>query len=296
MALPHQLRQQLLGQCGSAIVVSDDRQAYRFCRQIAFHHYENFPVVSLALGEMRDDIAAIYAFARLADDIADEWDAPTEAKLAALDMLDSWLDSPLLHHPIGRAVASTIERNRLPRETFRRLLRAFRYDAAFVPFETERLLEDYCSNSAAPIGELLLRLAGRWSEQSASLSDAFCAGLQVLNFWQDISNDWQRGRVTAPLEWLGSDSPPLWDELLANPRQRFVLAQRYDEMVTRLLASGTALAELLPRGRLRLQVRVTWTTAHVIWHRCRQRGVNFEVQPRLRWIDIGRILGALVFR
>jgi squalene synthase HpnC len=295
MALPHELRQRLLGAGDSAIAVSSDRRAYRFCRRLAFGHYENFPVASLAFGAMRDDIAAIYAFARLADDIADEWSAPPDVKLAALDRLERWLDDPPPMHPIARALSRTIERRSLPLDPLKRLLAAFRYDAAFVPFPTEAALEAYCWNSAAPIGEMLLRMAGQWSQQTAALSDAFCAGLQVLNFWQDIATDWQRHRITAPLEWLGGDHPPSWEQLCADRALRQHLSNCYEQMSARLLGSGAGLAESLPGGRLRFQVRATCATARLVWQRCVQRGDNFAVRPRLHWWDIGRIVWAMVF-
>lgn len=128
MALAAELRERLLSTHAADWAVDSDAEAYRYCRQIAFGHYENFPVAQLALGKKRDDIAAIYAFARLADDIADESSRPAMEKCALLDMLERWLSDPPMQHPIMRALSRTIVRNQLPREVFRRLTRSERIE------------------------------------------------------------------------------------------------------------------------------------------------------------------------
>ncbi|MCS6999728.1 MAG: squalene/phytoene synthase family protein [Bacteroidota bacterium] len=295
MALPPALRDALLGEDYSAIAVRSDEDAYRFCRHIAFHHYENFPVASLAFGRMRDDIAAIYAFARLADDVADELQIPSEQKLVLLDEIERWLDAPPDGHPIARAIVRTVQRNALPDAPLRRLLWAFRYDAAFRPFATEQELLLYCHHSAAPIGELLLRLANQWQPTIAPASDAFCAGLQVLNFWQDVAQDWQRGRVTAPLAWLGGEVPPRWEQVRQDTRLCEELSCRYDALTTQLLAHGRTVVRLLRQRRLRLQTYVTICTAEVVLDRCRKRGKHLDNRPRLQWSDLLSLLVRLVF-
>lgn len=291
MALDSKLRDKLL--CGDATqwaFVSDD-DAYQFCRRIAFGHYENFPVAQLALGRKRDDIAAIYAFARLADDVADELPRPATEKCALLDMLERWLSDPPELHPILRALSRTIERNGLPLGAFRRLLDAFRFDAARQPFPTEQAALVYCSNSAAPIGELLLRLEGEWNERTAPHSDAFCAGLQLLNFWQDLGCDLQRGRCTIPLEWTGG-KPSTWLELSGSEDLRRIIAEHFDRMIDRLLPAGIRLGHVVEGKRIRLQVRATWVAASVVWRACKRRGNNFGRRPRLHWWHIPAILGA----
>lgn len=289
MALPAALRDALIGIGAKSVVVSSDRQAYRLCRRIAFGHYENFPVASLAFGDRRDDIAAVYAFARLADDIADELERTAEEKLQLLDSMGEWLQRPPQSHPIARALARTIERNNLPLEPLQRLLDAFRYDAAFVPFATERDLLAYCANSAAPIGEILLRLSGEWNQATAPLANSFCAGLQVLNFWQDIALDWQRGRVTAPIEWIGKPSPPAWKNVEYDQPLAQHLAACYGKLVAQLLPEGVVLLEILRSKRLRLQVRLTWELVRLIWQRCTERGANLRYRPRLYWHDVASV-------
>lgn len=290
MALTRSLRENLLRSDGGSLAVESDADAYRICRRIAFGHYENFPVASLVLGRLRDDVAAIYAFARLADDIADELPAAVEQKLRLLEELDTWLQTPPRSHPIARALARTIARCHLPLGPIRRLLAAFRYDAAHVPFSDEAALRAYCQRSAAPIGELLLRLVGEWNQETAPSSDAFCAGLQVLNFWQDVWEDSKRGRWTFPLQWL----PPAVDKpsqhvLLDSSICQMVMAQ-YDRLVGELLPQGKELRRRLRSRRLRLQVGATWESACIVWNGCRRRGVRQSPRPRLRWWNVPRIV------
>jgi phytoene/squalene synthetase len=206
-------------------------------------------------------------------------------------MLERWLSDPPMQHPIMRALSRTIVRNQLPREVFRRLLDAFRFDAALEPFPTEEALLAYCSNSAAPIGELLLRLETEWNERTAPHSDAFCAGLQVLNFWQDIGCDLQRGRSTIPHEWIGGQ-PLTWGELSGSADLRKMIAGHFDRMVGRLLPAGIALSQAVRSKRLRLQVRATFAAASVVWRACQRRGEHFIRRPRLRWWHVPAILGA----
>lgn len=296
MALPSALRDALLGIGGKAVIVHSDRQAYRLCRRIAFGHYENFPVASLAFGNRRDDVAAVYAFARLADDVADELESTAEEKLQLLDSMGKWLRWPPQNHTIARALARTIERNNLPQELLERLLDAFRYDAAFVPFATEHDLLAYCANSAAPIGEILLRFSGEWNQATAPHANAFCAGLQVLNFWQDVALDWQRGRVTAPLEWIGMPTPPSWDELEHDQHLSQHLAACYGKLVAQLLPEGLLLMQVLQSRWLRWQVRLTWATVRLIWQRCTERGASLRCRPQLHWYDLASIAVRLLWR
>lgn len=280
---------ELLQADGGLLSVRSDADAYRICRRLAFGHYENFPVMGVALGSMRNDIAAIYAFARLADDVADELAAPSAQKLALLDQLGQWLTAPPPRHPIFRALARTMQRRALPRELFERLLVAFRFDAAYQPFERESDLVAYCHNSAAPIGEALLRLAGQWNAAVAPASDAVCAGLQVLNFWQDLGLDLQRGRCTIPLEWLPEWQLPTLELLRANRSVMESVTARFAHMVDTLLGAGTTLLARVTGMRLRLQIRATLVAARHVAHMCRQRGIEWHRRPRLRWWHIPAI-------
>jgi squalene synthase HpnC len=186
------------------VAVSVDRElSFRYCLRLARRHPENFFIGSLFLPRgKRRHLAAVYAYARLADDIADG-DLATAEKLAALDCWEAQLDSCLrgvATHPVFVALGETIRECDLPVDPLRALLRAFRYDAAFTPFATFADLLGYCRNSANPVGRLVLALFGYHDEERWALSDSICTALQLTNFWQDLGIDLGRGRCYVPLE------------------------------------------------------------------------------------------------
>ena len=180
--------------------------AYRHCWRIARSHYENFTVGSWLLPRrLRRHIAAIYAFARTADDIADEGAIDAPERLARLDAWEHQLEECYRGrrlHPIFVALGDTADRFELPIDPFRKLLRAFRADAEFKPFDTFDTLLEYCRCSADPVGHLILYLFGYRDPGRQQLADQICTGLQLANFWQDIAIDAAKGRVYVPLEDL----------------------------------------------------------------------------------------------
>lgn len=187
----------------AVIASSDDRQA-------AVDHYENFPVASwLCPPRLRPPIAAIYWFARTADDLADEGDAPARERLQALRQYRADLaaacegrpDSgrwPKVFAPLRRAVADFA----LPRELLERLLDAFTQDVEKTRdgagYADRAELLAYCSRSADPVGRLLLHLYGVHAPDALAQSDAICSALQLINFWQDLGVDLPRRRYYLP--------------------------------------------------------------------------------------------------
>jgi len=178
--------------------------AYQICLRIARKHYENFPVASwLVPSNLRQPIAAIYAFARRADDVADEGDADATSRQQILSTFRQRLRKPLADDAVDVALADTIARFDLPLSVFDRLLDAFVDDTGHRAFTTWQQVMAYCSNSADPVGELLLRLdhaPNTPSESAISASNAVCTALQVTNFLQDAAADLARGRQYLPLE------------------------------------------------------------------------------------------------
>lgn len=187
-----------------------DREAiaagYRYCLQLAATHYENFTVGSRLLPRrLRAPIAAVYAFARIADDIADEGNRPAAERLAALAAWEAELEACYAGratHPAFAALGDTARRFELPIEPFRRLVDAFRQDVEFHLFSTFADLRDYCSRSADPVGHLVLGLFGYHDAHRRALADGICTGLQLANFWQDLAVDAGHGRVYLPLDEL----------------------------------------------------------------------------------------------
>ncbi|MDE2585656.1 MAG: squalene synthase HpnC, partial [Betaproteobacteria bacterium] len=170
-------------------------------------HYENFPVASLLLpAHLRRPVEVIYWFARSADDIADEGDASPAERLAALAAYNAELDridaGTTPETPLFQALAPIMAVHRLPIELFRDLLSAFAQDVTVKRYADYASLLDYCRRSADPVGRLLLHLFEVATPDNLRRSDAICTALQLINFWQDIAVDWQKGRVYLPQEDL----------------------------------------------------------------------------------------------
>jgi squalene synthase HpnC len=173
---------------------------------VSVEHYENFPVASwLCPPELRPAVRAIYWFARTADDIADEGDAPAAERQALLrdyraDLLKAAVGEPVrgrwagVFDPLARMIAA----HRLPVPLLEALLDAFEEDTRHAGYADRAALLQYCSRSANPIGRLLLHLHGIADPALLARSDAVCSALQLINFWQDLSVDMPRGRVYVP--------------------------------------------------------------------------------------------------
>ena len=167
-------------------------------------HYENFPVASILLpARLRPAVEAIYAFARSADDIADEGDAAPEARLTALARYDAALDriqnGSQVEGAIFTNVAAVVKKFDLPAQPLRDLISAFKQDVVTTRYEKLEDLLDYCRRSANPVGQLMLLLYGAASPRNVADSDAICSALQLINFWQDVAVDWKKERIYLPL-------------------------------------------------------------------------------------------------
>jgi len=168
-------------------------------------HYENFPVASILMPKrLRKPVAAIYHFARTADDIADEGDQPDGQRLLQLDELRDELihiaadETPLL--PLFKHLADEIKEHALPMQPFHDLLDAFSQDVVKKRYADYDELLDYCRRSANPVGNLLLHLYEEATPVNISYSDAICTSLQLINFWQDVAKDFAIGRIYLPLD------------------------------------------------------------------------------------------------
>ena len=171
--------------------------AYAFCGRLARSHYENFTVASWLMPRaMRPHMHAIYAYARIADDYADE-----EQSRAKLDEWEGELDLAFRgtpRHPVMVALADTVRRFDIPLEPFADLLTAFRSDLDFQGYATLADLLEYSRCSANPVGRLVLYLFGYRDAERQRLADLVCSGLQLANFWQDVAVDLDKGRIYFP--------------------------------------------------------------------------------------------------
>ena len=182
--------------------IGSEQDAYVWCETLARTHYENFPVASrLAPASLRKHLAAVYAIARLGDDVGDEpWTDNIAERISALAFLDDAVDDSVdtNGHPIFTALRVTMAEYDLPPTLFHRLFEAFRRDVTFDPPRTWQDVLEYCHYSANPVGELVLRLDGIPSGEAVARSNDICTALQVVNFLQDVSVDRARGRDYLP--------------------------------------------------------------------------------------------------
>ena len=284
--------------------------AYASCVRLARAHYENFPVASWILPrQMRPHIAAIYMFARIADDFADEGTVEPEERLQRLDVwrrrlrhsLSSVSDGSFQSHAVDLqsataisadqkalflALANTIQTRRLPVTLFEDLLSAFEQDVVVHRYQSWDQLLDYCSRSANPVGRLVLRVAGHNDPSLDRASDCLCTALQLTNFWQDFARDYSAGRLYLPADTsdaVGADEAdldvgrltPAWQEALAlaSARTRDLFLEGRD------VCDGVG-------GRLSMELRLTWLGGVRILERLERNGFDvFARRPKLGWRD-----------
>jgi squalene synthase HpnC len=176
-------------------------EARAWCKHLAESHYENFNVASWFLPkELRPHFHAIYAYCRVSDDLGDEVGSPAQGR-ALLDFWGHELDACYegrTRHPVFVALAETIKECSIPKAPFADLLVAFRQDQAVTRYETIEDVLGYCHYSANPVGRLVLAVCGEQTEENFRLSDATCSALQLANFWQDVRQDYARGRIYIP--------------------------------------------------------------------------------------------------
>lgn len=265
---------------------ADPAGADAFVTSLAQSHYENFPVLTrLVPPPLRPDFAAVYAYCRTCDDLADETGVGPEARTRSLHLLARWrtmLNACFEHatrpapantpsHPVFTALSHTIKRHELPPEPFHHLIDAFEQDQRVTRYESWDQLLDYCTRSADPVGRIVLRLAGRrptdhdWHEL-VTMSDATCTALQLTNFWQDVRRDLvDRDRVYLPAAdtgiteqdlraWLDDNRPT---DAGANPGNRIRYIRALRELVHRT-------RPLFERGRP-LPHRLSGPIARVVW-------------------------------
>ncbi len=264
-------------------------EAYAYCTRLARSHYENFTIASwLMPREMRPHMHAIYAYARIADDFADE-----DHDLAKLDAWERELDlcyAGEARHPVFVALAATVRRYDIPREPFADLLVAFRSDVNFRGFETRDELLGYARNSANPVGRLVLYLFGYRDAERQRLSDLVCSGLQLANFWQDVAIDLDKGRIYLPRADLArfGVTPDDLARRVATPA--FVELMRHEVEVARgMLREGAELGQLVDR-RLRRDILMFAGGGLAILRAIERVGYDvFQRRPKLNKLDYLRL-------
>jgi hydroxysqualene synthase len=273
-------------------VVSD---AHGYCERLAREHYENFPVARLLPRRMRPHVAAIYAFARIADDMADEGQRPPAERLKDLqqwrerlhDAARGVADDRLPHWQVFVALGQTIARHQLPLSLLDDLLSAFAQDVTVARYAAWSDVLDYCRRSANPVGRLVLRVAGCDNPMLDAASDAVCTALQLTNFWQDLDADWRRGRLYVPEDvWraAGAREADL-DVRRMTPQWRAAL-EEMSRRTRALFADGRPVCDAV-RGRLRWDLRATWLGGTRILDKLDAGGFDvFNARPTLSAADV----------
>jgi phytoene synthase len=274
------------------------RQAYAWCERLARSHYENFPVGSMLLApRLRRHVWAIYAFARLADDFADE-SAWAGRRLEHLAHWRRQLDACVrgrASHPVFIALAHTIDRYDLPVALLHDLITAFEMDCTATSWPDWSSLLTYSRYSANPVGRLVLWLHGYRDDARARRSDCICTALQLANFWQDVGVDLLKGRAYIPeaeMARFGYSRHDL-DSRVLDQRLRDLMA----DLVARtdaLFAAGANLPQRV-EGLLRFELRLTWLGGRAILAAVRGNDYNVFLRPTLgrrQWLKL--LLKALI--
>jgi hydroxysqualene synthase len=283
--------------------------AYQECQKMARRHYENFPVASLLLPkETRPHVAALYAFARTADDYADEPPEPHQKigdgllpsevkktlqkwRFKLLNQWDQQFQKALAEKPappILQAFAHTVKVFQIPPSLPRALLKAFRMDVSGRSYGTWKSVLNYCRHSANPVGRMVLFIHGIREEKLHQYSDFICGGLQLINFWQDSAIDLKRGRIYYPKielkmadvtekQLLRLDESPSTRDLVKN-------AIDYTENYFR---QGLPLLEKVD-GKLKLELRATYLGGQGILNKIRRMDYNV-LRNRPAWNSMDKI-------
>ena len=247
---------------------------------------------------LRPDIHAVYAFARVADDFADE----PQYDGQRLDRLGEWehkLEACLndAEDPVFLALGDTIRRRDLPLAPFRDLLSAFKQDAVKQRYDNWEEVLDYCRRSANPIGRLVLLIAGQREQRLLELSDSLCTALQLTNFWQDLSVDLPRGRCYLPRAEAERCAVDLEALVRGQPQEGSgkLLALVCDRTRAWFEDARSLPGEL--RGRLRMEIAATWQGGVAILRRTTVLGERaLAVRPTLSFMKkIGIVLRTLKY-
>jgi phytoene synthase len=281
---------------------------YAACSQLAREHYENFPVGRLVPKKLRPHVHAVYAFARVADDLADEGyadprahskeKAPSEAERLAVfrNYRQAWQNAidgkeydrsyAWIFEPLQKTKAELD----LPDSLFLDLLSAFEQDIIQRRYEDFPSVLDYCRRSANPIGRLVLLIHGERSAELAQLSDHVCTGLQLANFWQDISVDLGKDRIYLPLfdlKRLGVSEKDLFSGR-STPNFRNCLRYQCERTWT-FFRQGEPLSNRLPRP-LSWEIRLTWLGGTEILNKIQSQSYDtLNRRPKVSKFDFLRL-------
>ena len=276
--------------------------SYQYCERLARSHYENFPVGSALIPKgLRRHFYSIYAFARIADDFADEGYAEHYVERERLESLEHWrrmLQEALAgraSHPVFVALSETAGQFDLPSTLLEDLLSAFCQDVTVRRYQSFDELLDYCRRSANPIGRLILLLFGYRDQQRLEWSDHICTALQLANHWQDVSIDLDKNRIYIPEEDLSRFDLSVDDLMRRKTNDSFKRLMKFETRRAReMFYSGKPLCTSVS-GRLGLELRAVWLGGMRILERIEQNGYDvFARRPVITSTDKLKILLAAI--
>ena len=264
-------------------------EAEAYTGWLATHHYENFHVVSFLLPpHLHQDFYNVYSFCRWADDLGDElgdrdeslrWLAWWRQQLQAMYRGET-------QHPVFVALAGTAQRRSLPVEPFDDLIQAFEQDQRKTRYADWAELQEYCRRSANPVGRLVLMLCGYRDAERFRQSDATCTGLQLANFWQDVTVDWAKDRVYLPQDLLARHGVSEADIAARRFTRGFQNAMREAVDQARLcFAEGAPLARTLD-PRLALDIELFTRGGLAILSKIESQGYDvLKGRPRISKLE-----------
>lgn len=270
-------------------------KAYHEALEFTKSHYENFPVVSLFIPkDLRKHIAVVYQFARQADDIADEGGENAEKRIEKLELYKNQLSNSLngkYDSLFWAAFHNTVLQFNLTHKNFFNLLDAFNQDIIKKRYQTYNELLEYCEKSANPVGRIILELHNINDPQALDYSDAVCTALQLTNFYQDVSIDYEKDRIYLPNDEMEKFGVTENIFRLKENNINFQRLLKYQvERTLNLFENGENIFNKLP-SRLRYQIKMTILGGKKILYKISR--INFDVlhkRPTLTKFDISQII------
>lgn len=260
-------------------LILNPESGYKKALKLATSHYENFPVVSLLIPSgLRKDVAIVYWFARTADDFSDEGNFSAAERLEKLNSFEFDFNSILHNDPendIEAALKATIINKNLSTDNFFNLLKAFKQDVTKKRYSDFQEVMDYCSNSANPVGRILLELFEIRNHKAFHYSDKICTALQITNFIQDTKIDYNNGRIYYPLDEMhqyGVDEKMFEENEISLNLKRLI--EFSVDRVQKLFDEGKGILGYLS-GRFRYEIAWTIKGGEEILNKI--RGADFDV-------------------
>ncbi|MFV1982903.1 MAG: squalene synthase HpnC [Thiohalomonadales bacterium] len=276
--------------------------SYLFCLNIVKNYHKNFPVTAWLLpANIRKPITAIYAFAKTADDVANDGIASTNDRLQQLDKMAQKLDKirygKTIDESIFIALSDTIEKFDLPVSLLHDLLTAFRMDVTIHRYQSFESLLNYCKYSANPIGQLLLHLFNSVTVQNIAYSDAVCSALQIINFLRNIERDYKKqNRIYLPIDDM--QKYHISESDIKNKTQLTELRQLINSLlsqVQKMLDFGKPIGAVLP-GRVGFEIKLTVVSANRIIQDISSNQTDVFTRTKLKWQDAMWIFNQALFK